>query len=126
MKCFCKRVSGRELIVSKETFDKYVKLKRWFLTKRIFWAVIHSISALLATLLYYLDIVSDINLSIEYFQNEDYYWSLITILIVFISLFVYWLGMMFVYAQNGGLRGFKRQIIWKWISIIIPLEILNW
>ena len=65
MNCFCKRDLETEMIVSKETSEKYVKVKRWLIIKRLFLAIIHSIFAFLITLLYFLDIVSDILLSFK-------------------------------------------------------------
>jgi len=128
MNCFCKRVSGRELIVSKETFDNYVKLKRWFLIKRIFWAIIHSILAFLITLLYYLDIGSDILLSFRYNENGDFFWSGITIQIVAISHSMYTIGMMFSYRRELRYKWNRKEykgIIWIFIRILFLLEMFN-
>jgi hypothetical protein len=128
MNCLCKRVTESELIVSKETFDNYVKLKRWFLIKRIFWAIIHSILAFLITLLYYLDIGSDILLSIRYYENGDFAWSSITIEIVILSHAIYMNGMMYLYRKELRYKLNRKEykgIIWICIRIIIPSEMLN-
>jgi hypothetical protein len=128
MNCFCKRVSGRELIVSKETFDNYVKLKRWFLIKRIFWAIIHSILAFLITLLYYLDIGSDILLSFRYYENGYYFWRFITIFIVAISHFMYTNGMIYIYRKELRYKLNRKEykgIIWIFIRILFLLEMFN-
>ncbi len=128
MNCLCKRVTESELIVSKEIFDNYVKLKRWFLIKRIFWAIIHSILAFLITLLYYLDIGSDILLSFRYYENGDFFWSRITIQIVAMSHAIYMNGMMFSYRRELRYKWNRKEnkgIIWILIRILFLLEMFN-
>jgi hypothetical protein len=60
-----------ELIVDDEKFNKFLKLKRWIMMKRISLAIIHSIYTILMTILYYADIGSDILLCITYFKSSS-------------------------------------------------------
>jgi hypothetical protein len=131
MNCFCNKDPESEMIVSKETFDKYVKAKMLFLIKRIFRAIIHSISALLITLLYYFDIGSDVLLSIRYYENGDSFWSIITMMIVAHTHFMYSCGIFYLTLIKNEEVGYKskrkgcKRIIWNYICIIIPFEMLN-
>ncbi len=76
--------------------------------------------------------MSDILLSIKYYENGDFIWSKITIIIVTISHLIYIIGMIYLTLIKNEEVEYKWNIkeypgiIWNLICVIIPLEMLNW
>jgi uncharacterized membrane protein len=85
----CKRLYTQapinEYLVDENELKKFVSLKNSYNRKRTFRAVIQTISIILKMLLFYLDILTDIFLAVDYWNKDDLISFSITLFFVIFS-----------------------------------------
>ena len=115
-----------EYIVEKKVLKEYLGLKRKILFFRGAKAFFYSILIILKAVLYYLDIVSDILLAVEYFKNGDVNWGLITLSIVILSyissvfvLLLYCKNQLFYLSKRKQYKKFWFKIVSKCFEMVV-------
>ena len=115
-----------EYIVEKKVLKEYLGLKRKILFFRGAKAFFYSILIILKAVLYYLDIVSDILLAVEYFKNGDVRWGETTLSIVIISyissvfvLLLYCKNQLFYLSKRKQYKKFWFKIVSKCFEMIV-------
>ena len=115
-----------EYIVEEKVLKEYLELKRKILLFRGAKAFFYSILIILKAVLYYLDIVSDILLAVEYFKNGDVRWGETTLSIVIISyissvfvLLLYCKNQLFYLSKRKQYKKFWFKIVSKCFEMVV-------
>jgi uncharacterized integral membrane protein len=121
---------SNKYILDESRIDEYIQKKNVLMYKRGKKAWQSIIFTIIITILYYLDIGTDLNLCQKYYVNGDVWWFRITLGIVIISsLLNTCILLKYSYLQEFKFNWKKKQcprIIIKSFCLLFQLEMLLW
>ena len=117
-------------IVDEKIIDEYIQKKDDLMKERNSKAVLNILFTILITGLYYVDIITDLLLCLEYYKDGDIWWFVITLGIVVFSFLLNTLVLFhYSYLEEFKLNLKKKQykrIIIKSFCLLFGLEMLVW
>ncbi len=121
---------SNKLIVEESIIDEYIQKKNKLMIERNKKAVLNIIFTFIITILYYLDIGTDLYLCRKYYINGDVWWFGFTLgIVVFSSLLNTFVLFYYSYFQEFKINWKKKQlgrIVIKSFCLLFQLEMLFW
>jgi hypothetical protein len=121
---------SNKYIVDEGIIDDYIQKKNGFMCERNRKAILNILFTITITVVYYLDIISDLLLCVKYSKDGNIWWFRITLgIVVFSSLLNTFILFYYSYLQEFKFNWKKKQywrIISKSFCLLFQLEMLLW